>query len=198
MVEIEATSHVAYHVAVLERQGLVRREPGRSRGLMSMRPTGLPVLGTIAAGDPLDLFEADEFELLEFGEIAAAMTTVPAGMESEVYALRVRGTSMIDDGILNGDYVLVARGSTATNGAIVVAVHNAANGGHGAATLKRVFIGHEGVRLQPANAEFNPRFISAEEWNREWIVRGTVVAVYRQYAPHRTTVPRQPQHVLPL
>jgi SOS-response transcriptional repressor LexA len=88
---------------------------------------------------------------------------------------------MIDDGILDGDYLLITPSSTVANGAIGVAIHNTANGGRGAATLKRVFRRSDGVQLQPANAELSARYITAEEWDREWSVQGTVVAVYRRY-----------------
>ena len=88
---------------------------------------------------------------------------------------------MIEEGILDGDYVLIAPGSTVASGAIAVAIENSANGGRGAATLKRVFIQQGGVRLQPANRALKARFIAAEEWDREWSVQGTVVALYRRY-----------------
>lgn len=189
-VDIESTSHVAYHVSVLKRQDLLRHEPG-SRGLTPARPVGLPVLGTIAAGDPLDQFDGGDPEMLDLGEVASAMTTVPRNIANGIYALRVRGTSMIEDGILNGDFVLILPGPTAMNGEIAVATHNSANGGRGAATLKRVYRGDDGVILQPANAELKPRFIPAREWNSEWTVQGTVVGVYRQYTPPRAIALRR-------
>ena len=99
----------------------------------------------------------------------------------EIYALRVRGQSMIEDGILDGDYVLIAPAQTVVNGTIAVALHRAGIGDRGAATLKRVFIEDDGVLLQPANPAFAPRRISSEEWDDEWEVQGRVVAVYRRY-----------------
>lgn len=176
-VKIDSTSHIAHHVSILEREGLLRREPG-SRGLTPTLPTGLAVRGSIAAGEPLDLFGDDMPEMLEFDELA--MTAVLIRARREIYALRVRGDSMIEDGILNGDYVLIDPGATAANGAIAIATCNSANGGRGEATLKRVFIHPNGVRLQPANAALIARFIPAEEWDREWSVQGTVVAIYRR------------------
>jgi repressor LexA len=169
-VGIKATSHVTHHVDMLVGQGYLRREPG-SRGLMLARLAGLRVLGTIAAGVPLELFDESEPELLELDEFESAMTAIPAGRQSamrEVNALQVRGASMIEAGILDGDYVLIAPDPTVANGV------------RGAATLKRVFVSDDGVRLQPANAEFASRCISKEEWDREWSVQGTVVAVYRR------------------
>jgi repressor LexA len=181
-VGVASSGHVAYHVALLEREGLLRHEPGRSRGLLPTRPMGPRVLGTIAAGDPLEQFDAGESESLQLDEFATAVTSAPTSPDQEIFALRVRGTSMIDDGILDGDYVLIAPGSTVANGAIGVAIDNTANGGRGAATLKRIYIRSDGVQLQPANADLSTRYIGAEEWDREWSVQGTVVAVYRRYA----------------
>ncbi len=181
LVGIKAPSHVAHHVAILEREGLLRREPGISRGLMPTRPLGLVVQGTIAAGEPIDLFDSGEPELLEPGELALTTASLAASTGREIYALRVRGTSMIEEGILDGDYVLIAPSSTVASGAIAVAVENSANGDRGAATLKRVFIQHDGVQLQPANSALNARFIAAEEWDAAWSVQGTVVGVYRRY-----------------
>jgi repressor LexA len=181
-VGMSSTSHVAYHVAQLEEEGLLSRQPGRSRGLLPTRAVGLRVLGTIAAGDPLDQFDIGESELLQLDELANAVTSTPTPPDQEIFALRVRGTSMIEDGILDGDYVLIKPGSTLANGAIGVATHNTANGGRGAATLKRVFIRSDGVELQPANAELSPRYITKVEWDRDWKVQGTVVAVCRRYA----------------
>lgn len=184
---ITAPSVVAYHVGVLEREGLLRREPGASRGLLSTRPTGPLVLGAIAAGEPLDLFDPGELETLDVGALCAT----PAGSSAEVadvYALQVRGTSMIEDGILDGDFVLIAPSAQVPNGAIAVVIHQTANGGRGAATLKRVFVDHtRGVRLQPANAMLSPRWVDAEEWDGEWRAQGKVVGVYRDYAPRQTT-----------
>ena len=163
-------------------QGSLTRAPGRSRGLLPTRPAGLRVLGTIAAGAPLDQFDDGESELLELDELAVAMSPVPASLGTEVYALRVHGTSMVGDGILDGDYVLIAPSSTVKSGAIAVAIENTANGGRGAATLKHIFIRPDGVELQPANPAFDARFITARKWNRDWTVQGTVLGVYRRYA----------------
>lgn len=201
-VGIAAPSHVRYHVTKLEEEGALRREPGSSRSLVSTRPIGMRVLGTIAAGEPIDLFDPGEPEWLELAELGRAMPSVAshartgtgAGATAEgedIYALRVRGTSMIDDGILDGDFVLIAPSPTVANGAIAVVLESRANGGRGAATLKRVFRRDDGVRLQPANAALRPRDIAPEKWDREWRVQGTVVAVYRRYAPWR---PRQTTH----
>jgi repressor LexA len=178
-----APSLVDYHVDALVLQGRLRKKPG-VRGIFLAQPFGLPVRGTIAAGVPLDLFNDGEQEVLEFGELMSAPLGVPVGWPSslkDLYALRVEGQSMIEDGILDGDYVLIAPTPTVVNGTIAVALHRAGNGDRGAATLKRVFVEDDGVLLQPANSTFSPRRISSEEWGREWEVQGRVVAVYRRY-----------------
>lgn len=189
-VGIKAPSVVAYHVGILERDGLLRREPGTSRGLLPTRPTGPRVWGAIAAGEPLDLFDPGELETLAVVSLTGTHGGAPTGLAgemAEVYALRVRGTSMIEDGILDGDFVLIAPSPQVTNGAIAVVIHQTANGGRGAATLKRIFVDRpRGVRLQPANAMLTTRWVAAAEWDREWSVQGRVVGVYRDYAPRPT------------
>jgi SOS-response transcriptional repressor LexA len=90
---------------------------------------------------------------------------------------------MVDDGILDGDYVLIAYGPTIAHGAIAVAVHDSANGGRGETTLKHVYVYEDEVHLQPANPAHHERVISREEWQGEWRVQGTVVGSYRRY-PH--------------
>ena len=182
-VGIAAPSHVAHHVDALVLQGRLRQEPG-VRGIFLARPFGLPVEGNIAAGVPLDLFDAGEQELLEFGEMMSAPLGIAVGayLLKEIYALRVRGQSMIEDGILDGDYVLIDRNAPLMTGAIAVALKRAGDGDRGAATLKRIFVQDDGVLLQPANAAFAPLHISKEEWEGEWEVQGKVVAVYRRYS----------------
>jgi repressor LexA len=155
------------HVAELERKGCVRRSaPGVSRGLQIVRedrarPSELPILGTIAAGTPIDALEAPE--VLAFEEL------VPPG--SDVYVLRVRGNSMIEDSIRDGDLVLVERRSDPAQGETVVAVLPGE-----AATLKRFYREPDGrVRLQPANASLEPLLVDQVE------VRGVVIGVIRRY-----------------
>ena len=154
------------HVAELERKGCLRRAaPGVSRGLQIVRasapPVGLPVLGTIAAGVPIDALETPE--VLAFEEL------VPPG--GNVYALRVRGTSMIEDSICDGDLVLVERRSDPAPGETVVAVLPGEM-----ATLKRYYPEPDGrVRLQPANAALQPLVVDEVE------IRGVVIGVIRRY-----------------
>lgn len=158
------------HVAELERKGVLVRagKKGVSRGLQittpsseSVAPSSLQVLGTIAAGAPVEALEEPEsLDLLDL---------MPPG--AECYALRVRGDSMIDDGIHEGDLVLVERRQQAHNGEIVVAVLPDET-----ATLKRYYREATRIRLQPANANLQPRYVEAVE------IRGIVVGVIRRYA----------------
>jgi repressor LexA len=190
--DITSLAHVVFLLNTLEQGGYITREPGVSRGIHLThlahrtgirRPSGVPILGTIAAGAPLDLYDPAEVETLDVG--AHARTVAAAE-----FALRVRGDSMIEEGILDGDYVLVRPGHTAHEGALVVAVHLLAEGGseRGAATLKRLQFQADRrdgqvrrVLLCPANAALRPLAIPMAEWEREWQVQGTVTAVYRRF-----------------
>ena len=173
-VRIASTSHVVYLLGRLEEKGHIEREHG-SRGIRLAHALGVPILGRIAAGEPLDLYAEDDQEQLDLGAHVRA-----AGPEGE-YALMVRGDSMIDDHIYDGDFVLVHPAHSASDGAIVVAQRRDAVTGAGAATIKRFYLEqrHHRVRLQPANTALEPIFISTVEWGREWEIRGIVTAVYR-------------------
>ena len=171
---IASTGHVDYHLTMLEKKGVITRQPKKSRGikLTKQATTGIPVMGTIAAGEPLDIF-SDSPQSVDVGQQIA---------ESEnSYALIVRGRSMIEDHICDGDYVVVKPQATCQNGDIVVAVHMQ-EGVSGSATLKRFFQEkeHDRVRLQPANSELEPILIPRSVWDREWQVQGKVVAIFRQ------------------
>lgn len=155
------------HVAELERKGCLRRAaPGVSRGLQIVRDSdrqaaGLTILGSIAAGAPIDVLETPE--VLAFEEL------VPPG--SDIYVLRVRGDSMIEDSIRDGDLVLVERRSNPSQGETVVAVLPGE-----AATLKRFYREPDGrIRLQPANASLQPLIVPEAE------IRGIVVGVIRRF-----------------
>lgn len=173
--QIASTGHVDYHLTMLEKKGLITRQPKKSRGIKltkAVASTGITVMGAIAAGEPLDIF-TDTSQTIEAGSNLA---------ESEnTYALVVKGRSMIDDHICDGDYVVIKPQSTCQNGDIVVAVHMQ-DGVNGSATLKRFFQEkeHDRVRLQPANSELEPILIPKSIWDREWQVQGKVVAIFRQ------------------
>lgn len=153
------------HVAELERKGfLTRSAKGVSRGLqltgLASRNEGkLKILGRIAAGAPIEAIEDPED--LDLQDL------LPPG--KECYALRVRGQSMIEDGIHDGDLVLVERRQEARNGETVVAVLPDEG-----STLKRFYREGRKIRLQPANASLAPLIVDDVE------IRGVVVGVIRR------------------
>lgn len=120
----------------------------------------LPLVGSIAAGSPI--------EAVEYPEELDLSDLVPPGRDC--YALRVKGTSMIEDGIRDGDIVLVERRDTARNGETVVAILEGEE-----ATLKRYYREGNRVRLQPANAMLQPIYVDKLD------IRGVVVGVVRRY-----------------
>lgn len=157
------------HVGELERKGVIRKAaPGVSRAIRPVEgpwttPPGssltVPVLGQVAAGRPI--------EAVEDPEDLDLSTLLPRG--KDVFALRVRGDSMIEDSIRDGDLVLVERRESAHDGETVVAVLPG-----GDVTLKRFYREAEGVRLQPANASLQPLHLPSVE------IRGVVIGVLRQ------------------
>jgi repressor LexA len=170
---IASTGHVDYHLTMLEKKGWIERQAKKSRGIrLTKQSNGVPVKGYIAAGQPLDIYE-DSSETVDVGSNLFDV--------ENSYALVVRGRSMIEDHICDGDYVVIKPQSTCQNGDIVVAVHTL-DGVQGSATLKRFFQEreHDRVRLQPANSELDPILIPKSEWDREWQVQGKVVAIFRQ------------------
>lgn len=158
--KIASTGHVDYHLSMLEKKGLIDRESKKSRGIKLKRsPFGVPVMGSIAAGEPIEVF-SDPGEPVEVGREVE---------QQGAYALVVKGQSMIEDHICDKDYVVIKPQSTCENGDIVVAVHMQDNG---RATLKRFYQEkeHNRVRLQPANSEMNPIYIPKSEWDLEWLI----------------------------
>lgn len=129
--------------------------------MMIGRSLELPLLGTIAAGQPIEAMEERE-------AIAVPANFVVDGMNS--YVLRVKGESMIEEGIFDGDYVVVERNPSPKNGDVVVALLDNAF-----ATLKRFYREAHRIRLQPANATMKPIYV------RDCIVQGVVRAVIRRY-----------------
>ena len=171
---ILSTGHVSHHLSMLEKKGWITRIPGKSRGIkISKRLAGIPLKGTIAAGAPLDIYPDTPQSLVVESTFA---------QDEGIYALLVRGQSMIEDSICDGDYVVIKPLPAYHNGDIIVATHLLA-GVNGSATLKRLFQDKEHVRLQPANAEMEPLFIPKGEWDRGWQVQGKVIAILRHYCP---------------
>lgn len=177
---ISSTSVVDYNLHILRREGYIKRSPDISRGIQLLdKDTGramgqpnavaVPVLGAIAAGEPLMAFP-DAAEAEETMELPSSM--LPARTDG-VYALRVKGQSMIEDLIDDGDVVLFQRRQTATPGEMVAAWLKE----RGEATLKRYYPEGARVRLQPANSAMSPIYEDAD--NVE--VQGVVVGVIRMY-----------------
>lgn len=174
-VQIMSTGHVDYHLTVLARKGYIERERKKSRGIRLVRAQeqrGLRMYGKIAAGQPLDIFT----DVQEPLDLAA---------HTREYVLEVQGTSMIEDHIYDGDYVLIMPAETANDGDIIVATCMTSNGGNGAATLKRFYRERDRIRLQPANSEMDPIYVPAKEWDDDWKIQGTVTAVFRDYKNKR-------------
>ena len=174
--DISSTSVVDYNLNILQREEYIRRSPEISRGLEILkghrpgsRTTHVPVLAYIAAGQPLpDLSSPEQrAEPLEVLELA----TSHLNGEPDVYALRVSGTSMIDALIADGDIVIIKPTDTVKNGDTIVAWLKMEN----EATLKKFY--HEGnrIRLQPANTEMKPIYVSPD--NLE--IQGKVITVLR-------------------
>jgi repressor LexA len=167
-VGISSTSVVDYNLRGLERDGHLRRERELSRGIDLPdrgKPPSIPVLGRIAAGEPIEAV-SDPTDSVE----------VPQRLVDQgCYALRVKGKSMIDDHIDDGDVVVVKPQDTADNGEIVVALVTSGPSGQGEATLKRVYREGQRIRLQPANATMQPIYVAPEELR----IQGKVVSVIR-------------------
>lgn len=170
--KIASTGHVDYHLSMLEKKNYIVREPKKSRGikLVQHTPTGIPIVGSIAAGSPIETY-VDPGQVLEVGQNIDQQNT---------YALEVKGDSMIEDHICSGDYVVIKPQPSCQNGDIVVAVHFLEEN-KSSATLKRFFQEHDQVRLQPANSDMEPIYVPKREWDTEWRVQGKVVAIFRQY-----------------
>jgi len=172
--ELASLATVHKHISVLEGKGYLKRGFNQSRSLelapkfvqeqRRTRPaaTEIPLLGRIAAGSPVESVE--QREVLNFADFARGGNS---------YALEVRGDSMIEDHICDGDLILLERVSEVRDGDIVVALV----GGH-ESTLKRYYRqGPDTVRLQPANASLEPIVVPA----REVEIKGRLLAVLRKY-----------------
>ncbi len=158
------------HLSNLERKGVIRRSYNESRSievLSRARAPGvaeLPLLGLVAAGEPIEAIEQQE-------TIALPEEMLPATGPN--YVLRVRGDSMIDEQIKDGDYVIVHSRNSARNGEMVIAL---LQGTH--ATVKKFYREKSGwVRLQPANAAVEPIFVHEDDVT----IQGVVVGVIRKY-----------------
>ena len=171
---LSSLATVHKHISNLEKKGLLNRDYNRSRSIDLLPPKGrlkqsmsvnsgtmVPLVGRIAAGQPIEAVErAETISLADFTR------------SKEVFALEVRGESMQDEHILDGDYVLVEKTKAAHNGGIVVALVEGSD-----ATLKRLYREGENIRLQPSNAKMKPIIVPA----KDVAVQGRVIGVLRKY-----------------
>ncbi|HCG02611.1 MAG TPA: repressor LexA [Chloroflexi bacterium] len=171
----KSTGHIDYHLRILKEQGKIRHESKKSRGIsiatslepemLPLRSRRVPVMGTIAAGRPIEaMLDPDDY------------VTVPGVTEDNLFALRVRGKSMIEDLIDDGDIVVCRRQSTADNGDTVVALITSGPSEAGEATLKRFYKEPSRVRLEPRNLSMAPIFVNPEDLT----IQGKVVTVIRE------------------
>ncbi len=159
------------HLSNLEAKGYIRKNYNESRSIeltrteLRLAAVDLPLLGTVAAGEPVEAIEQRE-------QIAVPEDMV-VGAAGTHYVLRVRGDSMIDEQIRDGDYVIVQSRETAQNGEMVIALVDG-----DAATVKKFYRESGGrIRLQPANPTLKPLILSASRVR----VQGIVVGVIRKY-----------------
>ncbi len=162
---LTSVATVHRHVELLVEKGFVRKAPNSSRSLEAIvekrespSVVELPLLGCVAAGAPIEVFEVAE------------AIHVPAEMvrkRAETFVLRVRGDSMIDEQIRDGDHVVVERASEARKGEMVVALVRGSE-----ATLKRFYRRGPKVILEPANPAFRPLELPANEVEIRGVVRG--------------------------
>ncbi|MBI4197959.1 MAG: repressor LexA [Chloroflexi bacterium] len=177
---ISSTSVVDYNLRILEREGRIRRFPDISRGIEVLdgrqgrrHSTPVPLLGEIAAGLPIPVMASEDYNAFEPMDTLDVTTSMLNG-EKNVYALRVRGLSMIDALVDDGDVVLVKPANEVRNGDMVVAWLKRDK----EATLKRFYLEGNRVRLQPANSQMAAIYADAEDVE----VQGKVVAVLRNLA----------------
>ncbi|MDP2727295.1 MAG: transcriptional repressor LexA, partial [Dehalococcoidia bacterium] len=172
---ISSTSVVKYNLNILQREGYIRRDPEISRGIdlptvSRERLVLVPLLGTIAAGQPIPVPDQESWSPTETAETVELTRELLKGREN-IYALRVKGTSMIDALIDDGDLVLMEATNTAEEGEMVAVWLK----DQGETTLKRIYREGARVRLQPANSQMKPIYADA----RQVEVQGKVVGVIR-------------------
>ncbi|MGH9587768.1 MAG: transcriptional repressor LexA [Acidobacteriaceae bacterium] len=166
--DLRSLATVHKHITNLHNKGLLQRTQNRSRSIDIVPPRSkagsgerLPLAGRIAAGLPVETSETSE--TISLGDIVG---------NRDAFALQVRGESMRDEHILDGDYVLIERTSTAKEGEIVVALVRGAE-----TTLKRYYSEGPVVRLQPSNSEMEPIYVPAAQV----AIQGRVLGVLRRY-----------------
>ncbi|MEX0751005.1 MAG: transcriptional repressor LexA [Dehalococcoidia bacterium] len=174
--DISSTSVVDYNLKALERMGFIRRDREVSRAIElldrgSRRPRTVPVpiIGTIAAGQPIPVPTSDTWQQIDYDTVFDATEDLTKGKE-HVFALRVRGTSMIDALVNDGDIVILEQTSSCDDGDMVAAWLRQEN----EATLKKFYREGDRVRLQPANSTMKPIFTSADNVEIQGKVLATI------------------------
>ena len=161
--DIRSPNGVMCHLVALVKKGLITREPNMSRAISVVKghekQDGLPLAGSIAAGLPIESFEQNE--TVDFTRLFS---------KPGHFALKVRGKSMIEDHIDDGDYVIVRQQKTARDGQIVVALVDGQD-----TTLKRFYKESKRFRLEPANSTMSPIFANKVD------ILGIVVGVVRRF-----------------
>lgn len=171
---LRSVATVHEHIKTLQSKGYLKKEENQPRSVSVSEEKGnveIPLLGFIAAGEPIEAISNPEPL-----SISQAMLS-KGGLH---YALKVKGNSMVDDGIYDGDTVIIRRQETATNGQKVVALINGNE-----ATLKKIYKEKNGFRLQPANSSMKPIFV------RDLVIQGRVIGVLPDYEDRTKSVAEQ-------
>jgi len=175
---LSSTSVVDYNLKILAREGYIRRHPEVSRGIVVpprspalRRRLLVPVIGQIAAGEPIPVPTPDTWDVAASSETLEVTQDLTRGREG-VYALRVRGSSMVDALINDGDIVLMQYVNVVENGEMAAIWLKAER----EATLKKFYAENGRIRLQPANSQMQPIYVEPD--NVE--IQGRVIAVIRQ------------------
>jgi repressor LexA len=178
--DISSTSVVDYNLNILESKGHIRRHAEVSRGIKLLTKTSdteptvaVPVIGTIAAGEPIPVPGSDTWDVAAVSETMGVSPELTGGKEG-VYALRVKGMSMVDALINDGDIVLMQPVNAVENGQMAAVWLK----GQKEATLKKVYVEPDRIRLQPANSQMKPLYAAPDDV----AIQGRVIAVIRQMA----------------
>lgn len=172
--QMRSSASVHAVLTALEREGLIKRIPNVSRGIQvvqqsesSEEDNEVPLLGTVAAGQPIEAILTHD------------TISVPKDLQGRgrTFALRVRGESMVDENIQDGDIIIVASQQTAENGQVVIAC---IDGNY--ATVKRFYREPDFIRLEPANPQFKPIFIKTPERIQ---IQGVVRGLIRKYDAYK-------------
>lgn len=165
-VGLKSPATVEEHLQALECKGVITRIKGKKRAISispkfsNLPENRIPIIGQIAAGEPIEAIQ-DHQSYVQF----AGSTDIKS-----LYALRVKGNSMIEDGILSGDIVIIRKQETCSDGETVVALLD-----DGSVTLKRCYLEQDQIRLQPANPDYEPIYVDSLH------IQGKVIGLVRRF-----------------